>query len=111
MNELSEMIVQAVSTIVENSKKDDLSLIQCTIANAVDKEQGIYTINYKGNTDIKAYSLDTTITYASGTTVFVLCTEGNISNTKVILGSSGKTSSKQKISMAINEDNCLNINY
>ena len=86
-NNYAQNLLQSMSIIAEQAVKNANydRTIQATIVSCVDPTIGKYKVNYQNGTWY-AYSNNINTKYVKGSTVYILIPEGNMNNTKTILG-------------------------
>lgn len=90
MNSASEVLLQAIDTIVNNavSKLEYDKTIQAEIYGIVNLDTGEYKVKYSGNI-VSAFSTDIKKTYKIGDFVYIIIPEGDLSNKKFITAKVG----------------------
>ena len=84
---LQEPLLEAINILSQNAmqQSDATIVIECEIVEIIDAGLGQYTVKYAGN-QFDVYSYNNSAIYQKGDIVFVLVPNGNLENTKMILG-------------------------
>lgn len=86
-NQICEAIEYIVNHAIADAGFD--KTIQATIVSCIDETIGQYKVKYQ-NSIFNAYSNSTEVSYLSGTEVYILVPQNDMSNTKTILGAVDK---------------------
>ena len=80
--QITDSLIEAMK-IMSNDDKE--TAYECTIIRSIDRMTGEYELDYMSN-KIRAYSMDSSKTYAPGDLVFVIAPQGDFNDVKYILG-------------------------
>lgn len=104
MNQLAENLLKSMEQMSKMTQPKGADIVECEIIEITDDKLGIYKAIYENSVYLTIYSTNTTIKYKIGQKVFIAVPQGDLSQKKIILGTTSTETSTNPFSISVDSE-------